>query len=91
MVSDFSRNSFHSLCTGGIVVGGGGGRRRSPEVQYAVTKFSGRWRRAVQNIMLISLIWIFCGCRQMKGIQISNIRRHKKHFGLWTDETHSGW
>jgi pentatricopeptide repeat protein len=27
----------------------------------------------------------------MKGIQISNIRRHTKHFGLSTNETHHGW
>jgi hypothetical protein len=35
----------------------------------------------VENIALISLIWIFCGCRQMKGTQIF---KHKKtQEALW--------
>jgi hypothetical protein len=32
----------------------------------------------VENTWLMSLIWI-SGCRQMKGIWISNTRRHRKH------------
>jgi hypothetical protein len=44
----------------------------------------------VENTWLICLIWI-SGCRQMKGIWISNTRRHRKDSGLRTDETHHGW
>jgi hypothetical protein len=44
----------------------------------------------VENAWLISLIWT-SGCRQMKGTRISNMRRHGKHSGLRTDETHYGW
>ncbi len=38
------------------------------------------YSRDVENTWLISLIWI-SGCRQMKGIQISNTRTRGKHFG----------
>jgi hypothetical protein len=48
------------------------------------------YSRDVENTWLISLIWI-SGCRQMKGIQISNTRTHGKPFGLRSDETHHGW
>ncbi len=39
----------------------------------------------VQNRWPISLIRI-SGCRQMKGMWISNIRRHGKHSSLQTDK-----
>jgi hypothetical protein len=73
--------------------------------QYALTKFSCWWRESqcgffcsddtfdvwdAENTWLISSIWI-SGCRQMKGTWISNIRRHGKHSGLRTYETHYGW
>jgi hypothetical protein len=34
--------------------------------------------------LIISFIWI-SGCRYMKGTQISNTRKHRKHSGLRTD------
>jgi hypothetical protein len=39
---------------------------------------------------VIKLIGI-SGFRQMKGTQISNIRRHKNYFGLGTDEICHDW
>jgi hypothetical protein len=44
----------------------------------------------VENTWLISLIWI-SGCRQIRGTQISSIRRHRKHSGLTTDKTRHRW
>ncbi len=44
----------------------------------------------VENTLLIGLIWI-SGCRQIRGTQISSIRRHRKHSGLMTDKTRHGW
>jgi hypothetical protein len=43
----------------------------------------------VENTWLTHLIWIF-GCKQMKSIWILNIRRHRKHFSLKTNETCHG-
>jgi hypothetical protein len=42
------------------------------------------------NHMADQLDWIFA-CKQMQGIMISNIRRHRTHFGLGTNETCHGW